>query len=494
MLRWLRVAPLGNPVVPDVYWMLIASVLLEAGLDLRQALGADPLGAGERSRQLSVPMRTTCSRPGDVAADLLDHRGVVAGLERRRGHDHPDAGLAQHVPQLVRPVGGVDVDEDRADLRRGELDDDPLGAVRRPDADPVALLDARRRAGRGPPRRRPAAARPRSTAGPARRRRAPRGPGTASAVASRLSPMVCSISGTSVSPAVYDRAASAGIGDLRGFGPWPARLDGGSTVASGCSPWTPTDDRSGFGSTRGAASRTAPTAAGARSATSRLCGGRPSGDIRCAAPPVYRGHPRPPGAVGRDHAGRGPAGRRYRHRVRPPGSRPRGPAVRPRRRAVRRLRGGASAGPGPRSRSVGVPSVARPTPRPPTSAGRAACSPSPSRSARYAWGRSTSTSRGRGVCPPTSWSRPWPSPTSRWTSSSRGRLGGLRRHRRLRDRRPPPRGVPGAGDGRGRPGGRPHDGDGAAARTRLHRRSTTRRRRARGARRSTSARTVARVR
>ena len=26
MLRWLRVAPLGNPVVPDVYWMLIGSV------------------------------------------------------------------------------------------------------------------------------------------------------------------------------------------------------------------------------------------------------------------------------------------------------------------------------------------------------------------------------------------------------------------------------------------------------------------------------------
>jgi len=25
MLRWLSVAPLGKPVVPDVYWMLIGS-------------------------------------------------------------------------------------------------------------------------------------------------------------------------------------------------------------------------------------------------------------------------------------------------------------------------------------------------------------------------------------------------------------------------------------------------------------------------------------
>jgi hypothetical protein len=44
----------------------------------------------------------------------------------------------------VRAIGRVDVDEDRADLRGGELDDGPLCAVRRPDPDPVALLDAGR--------------------------------------------------------------------------------------------------------------------------------------------------------------------------------------------------------------------------------------------------------------------------------------------------------------------------------------------------------------
>jgi small subunit ribosomal protein S1 len=42
----------------------------------------------------------------------------------------------------VRAVRRVDVDQDRAELRRPVLDEDPLGAVGRPDADPVALLDA----------------------------------------------------------------------------------------------------------------------------------------------------------------------------------------------------------------------------------------------------------------------------------------------------------------------------------------------------------------
>ena len=53
-------------------------------------------------------------------------------------------GLVQHVGQLVAAVGRVDVDQDRADLRGRVLHEHPLGAVRRPDADPVALGDAQR--------------------------------------------------------------------------------------------------------------------------------------------------------------------------------------------------------------------------------------------------------------------------------------------------------------------------------------------------------------
>ena len=53
------------------------------------------------------------------------------------------AGLVERVAQLGRLVGRVDRHEDRADARRGVLDDDPLVPVRRPDADAVA--DVRRR-------------------------------------------------------------------------------------------------------------------------------------------------------------------------------------------------------------------------------------------------------------------------------------------------------------------------------------------------------------
>jgi hypothetical protein len=77
----------------------------------------------------------------EVAADLLDHGAVVAGLELRGRDQQPGAGLAKRVGQLVGAVRRVDVDQHRADLGGGQLGDRPLGAVRRPDAHPVALGD-----------------------------------------------------------------------------------------------------------------------------------------------------------------------------------------------------------------------------------------------------------------------------------------------------------------------------------------------------------------
>ena len=50
--------------------------------------------------------------------------------------------MSQSVLNLAGAVGGIDVDEDGADLRGGVLDNGPLGAVRGPDADPVATLHA----------------------------------------------------------------------------------------------------------------------------------------------------------------------------------------------------------------------------------------------------------------------------------------------------------------------------------------------------------------
>ena len=70
-----------------------------------------------------------------------DHGGIVACLERRRRDQQADTGLVQQILRAVAPVRGVDVHEDGANLGRRVLDEDPLGAVRRPDTHAVALGD-----------------------------------------------------------------------------------------------------------------------------------------------------------------------------------------------------------------------------------------------------------------------------------------------------------------------------------------------------------------
>ena len=84
-------------------------------------------------------------------SDLVDHRCVVARLERRRRHQQADRRLVQHVLQLMGPVGRVDVHQDRTDPGRRVLDEDPLRAVGRPDPDPIAPRDALAQQRRGDP-------------------------------------------------------------------------------------------------------------------------------------------------------------------------------------------------------------------------------------------------------------------------------------------------------------------------------------------------------
>ena len=62
----------------------------------------------------------------------------------RRHHQHGAAGLLQGVFQLMHPITGVDVHQDRPDLAGGELGDRPLGPVGRPDADAFAFLQPKR--------------------------------------------------------------------------------------------------------------------------------------------------------------------------------------------------------------------------------------------------------------------------------------------------------------------------------------------------------------
>ena len=92
-----------------------------------------PVGAAEQDD----PAQVGAARPS-----VLDHRGVVGCPEGGSGHQQADARLVDHVREFVGAVRRVDRHQDRADLRGGVLQDRPLRAVRRPDADPIALVDA----------------------------------------------------------------------------------------------------------------------------------------------------------------------------------------------------------------------------------------------------------------------------------------------------------------------------------------------------------------
>ncbi|MCY1536119.1 hypothetical protein D9M68_715620 [compost metagenome] len=82
--------------------------------------------------------------------DQAKEHGVVVGGLEGVGADHPAAaGLLERVFQFAAAIGRVDVDQDGADLGAGELGDAPLGAVRRPDAEAVAAVQAKGEQGAG---------------------------------------------------------------------------------------------------------------------------------------------------------------------------------------------------------------------------------------------------------------------------------------------------------------------------------------------------------
>ncbi len=132
----------------------MASVFLQRLLDGGEALASAVSGESLRARVGEVAPRRLADEDdarevGALAAHLLDHARVVARLELRGGDQCRDAGLAQHVLEFVAAVGGVDVDEDGADLGRRVLGERPLGAVGRPDADAVARRDVGVEQGQG---------------------------------------------------------------------------------------------------------------------------------------------------------------------------------------------------------------------------------------------------------------------------------------------------------------------------------------------------------
>ena len=68
MLRCDRVAPLGKPVVPDVYWMLMGSSGCRVRIRSFTTSASTFSPAATTSAQSLVPMKTTRSRPGHSGA------------------------------------------------------------------------------------------------------------------------------------------------------------------------------------------------------------------------------------------------------------------------------------------------------------------------------------------------------------------------------------------------------------------------------------------
>ena len=134
---------LGEPRRPRGVLDVDRIVPVEPGGDRGQSLGADLLGTVEQVLPRLLPDDDDVLEARALGASGLHHRRIVRALERLGDDHHRDARLAHDEGDLVRPVCRVDVDQDRTHLRRGELGEHPLGTVRRPDADPLPLLDPR---------------------------------------------------------------------------------------------------------------------------------------------------------------------------------------------------------------------------------------------------------------------------------------------------------------------------------------------------------------
>ena len=90
------------------------------------------LGGGQRARR----------RSGKFGGELAQHSEIVAGFELGGGDQRGAGDFVENVFNLAHPIGWVDGHQNDADPRRRELGEQPFGAVRRPNADAVAFLQA----------------------------------------------------------------------------------------------------------------------------------------------------------------------------------------------------------------------------------------------------------------------------------------------------------------------------------------------------------------
>ena len=100
-------------------------------------------GSGRAVTMPASPAAVNASQPAkDSTSRSLGSRPRISARMRdllAAGVEQPvRLGVPEHVREFLALVGRVDGDQGQPGERRGELEDDPLGAVRRPDGDPLA--------------------------------------------------------------------------------------------------------------------------------------------------------------------------------------------------------------------------------------------------------------------------------------------------------------------------------------------------------------------
>ena len=156
IMRWQCIAPLGKPVVPEVYMRKARSSGSTASARAARAASSTARAAGEHRaprdgvraglvpEQHDVPeLGQPRGRGRDPGRHQLAHHGQVVDGAGALGQDQRDrVRLVDDVRDVLGAQPRVDRHEHRADLHHREGGLDPLGAIEEPERDLVAGADA----------------------------------------------------------------------------------------------------------------------------------------------------------------------------------------------------------------------------------------------------------------------------------------------------------------------------------------------------------------
>ena len=134
-LAWVSMAPLGRPVVPDVYMITATSSASTGSASVSGALWPATEASGRPAVGGGVGADVAAAR--ELVADAVDHRAVVLV-----DHDRVGAGVVDDVAELGAGEAEVEGDEDGAEPGRGEHRLEEGRLVEAEEGDPVAVVDA----------------------------------------------------------------------------------------------------------------------------------------------------------------------------------------------------------------------------------------------------------------------------------------------------------------------------------------------------------------